>query len=57
MHYQPCGHADTFTGTGNMAGKSFLALNVRSTVTINSNNANGTNAQGQIVVETSNTWS
>jgi hypothetical protein len=51
LHFQPCGHGDTFTGTGNMAGKSFLALNMR-----NSNVA-GSGLLGQIVVETSNTWS
>lgn len=49
-HNQPCGHGDTFTGTGNMAGKSLLALNVKSYA------AYGTNS-GQIAVETSNTWS
>lgn len=49
-HYQPCGHGDTFTGTGNMAGKSFLALNVTGSYY-------GGNSTGQIVVETSNTWS
>lgn len=47
---QPCGHTDTFSGTGNMAGKTFLALNVQSV------NNNGPQ-QGMIFVETSNTWS
>lgn len=46
--FQPCGHGDTFTGTGNMAGKSFLALNMQ---------GGSTQTLGQIVIETSNTWS
>lgn len=51
-HRQPCGHGDTFTGTGNMAGKSFLALNT-AYMWGGTWNAYG----GQLVVETSNTWS
>jgi hypothetical protein len=51
LHFQPCGHGDTFTGAGNMAGKSFLALNMRN------GNVAGSGLLGQIVVETSNTWS
>ncbi|WP_439891612.1 hypothetical protein ACS7SF_02935 [Ralstonia sp. 25C] len=47
---QPCGHTDTFSGTGNMAGKTFIALNVQS---INNNGPQ----QGMMFVETSNTWS
>lgn len=50
-HYQPCGHGDTFSGTGNMNGKSFIALN-----TYGQNYSYGY-SQGQLVVETSNTWS
>lgn len=51
-HRQPCNHADTFNGTGNMTGKSFLALNI-------AYGTGGTWNQygGQIIVETSNTWS
>jgi hypothetical protein len=45
-HSQPLGHGDTFSGTGNMSGKSFLALNIK---TFGGNN-------GQLVVETSDTW-
>lgn len=53
-HYQPCGHGDTFSGTGNMSGKSFLALNLKGAT----NNWSGTSStSGQIIVETSNTWS
>lgn len=47
---QPCGHTDTFSGTGNMAGKTFIALNVQST------NNNGSQ-NGMLFMETSNTWS
>jgi hypothetical protein len=54
-HYQPCGHRDTFSGTGNMAGKSFLALNV-GTATPNSDWGVG-GQTGQLMIETSNTWS
>lgn len=49
LHPQPLAHADTFSGTGNMAGKSFLALNMKSAL--------GTGVNGQIMIETSNTWS
>lgn len=49
LHYQPLGHGDIFSGTGNMSGKSFLALNIRSSA--------GSATPGQIVVETSDTWS
>lgn len=51
-HKQPCGHGDTFSGTGNMAGKSFIALNMAYSL-------GGTWNQygGQVIVETSNTWS
>lgn len=50
-HSQPCGHGDTFSGTGNMVGKTFLALNVRSI------QYGSVSSTGQIIVETSNTWS
>lgn len=49
-HNQPLGHGQTFNGSGNMAGKTFLALNIMS-------NNNYGPAQGQIILETSNTWS
>lgn len=49
-HNQPLAHAQQFSGTGNMAGKSFLALNCVS-------NNNYGPLQGQIILETSNTWS
>lgn len=54
-HNQPTGHADTFTGTGNMSGKSFLSLNMQSTLVIGGQSI--LTATGQIVVETSDTWS
>lgn len=53
LHAQPLGHGDTFSGTGNMSGKTFIALNIQSIQT--NNGANTSN--GQIVIETSNTWS
>lgn len=43
MHNKPLNHLDTFSGTGALAGKTFIALN-------------GYNV-GQIMLETSNTWS
>lgn len=49
LHIQPLGHADTFSGTGNMAGKSFIAINMKSSL--------GFNLNGQLMIETSNTWS
>ncbi|SPK73722.1 conserved protein of unknown function [Cupriavidus taiwanensis] len=49
LHAQPLGHGDTFTGTGNMAGKSFIALNVQ--------NNSASQGNGQIVIEYSDTWS
>ncbi|CAK0238795.1 Uncharacterised protein [Burkholderia pseudomallei] len=51
-HRQPLGHGDTFSGSGNMAGKSFMALNVAFGFSGNFNHYGG-----QIIVETSNTWS
>jgi hypothetical protein len=55
-HFQPCGHGDTFSGSGSMSGKSFIALNVLSTQSVSGNAPNGT-GNGQLVIETSNTWS
>ncbi|KAJ3472683.1 hypothetical protein NLI96_g13288 [Meripilus lineatus] len=55
-HNQPLSEGDTVTGTGNMSGKTFLALNHYSTVTIAGNSMAGT-GQGQVLIETSNTWS
>jgi len=61
MSYQPLGHGDTFAGTGNMAGKSFIALNeqgcVAATVGGSSTGNPASNTSGQIIIETSNTWS
>ncbi|MBW8067160.1 MAG: hypothetical protein GJU73_06915 [Ferrovum sp.] len=50
LHNTPLNHHDTFAGTGNLAGKSFLAQNI----------LGGTNNNcwtGQVMVETSSTWS
>ncbi|MBB2915848.1 hypothetical protein [Cupriavidus alkaliphilus] len=49
LHAQPLSHGDLFTGSGNMAGKSFIALNFR--------NDSASQGNGQIVVEYSDTWS
>jgi len=43
MHARPLVHGDTFNGTGNLAGKTFEAVNI--------GNA------GQLILETSDTWS
>jgi hypothetical protein len=50
-HFQPLNHGDTFSGTGNMSGKSFLALNMQAAIDYMSS------TNGQIVAETSDTWS
>lgn len=42
IHAKPLSHLDTFTGTGDLAGKTFLALNLYNAA--------------QIFIETSNTW-
>lgn len=52
-HNQPCGHGDTFNGSGNMAGKAFIALNIKAPNT----NVGSSSTNGQVVVETSDTWS
>ncbi|SOZ99440.1 conserved hypothetical protein [Cupriavidus taiwanensis] len=49
-HYQPCAHGDAINGTGNMSGKSFLALCVQTATDY-------TGGSGQLMLETSNTWS
>lgn len=46
---RPFGHADTFSGSGNLSGKSFLVQNVPSMVVASVN--------GQVFIETSDTWS
>lgn len=45
MHTNPGAHADTFSGSGVTAGKTFLLANVASTSTL-----------GRCALETSNTW-
>lgn len=50
-HRQPCGHGDTFSGTGNMAGRSFQAINMTTGF------GYWGNSGGQAMIETSNTWS
>jgi hypothetical protein len=48
-HAMPLSHGDTFSGTGNMTGKTFLALNIRAPGT--------SDLTGQMIIETSDTWS
>lgn len=50
-HDRVFNHLDTFSGSGQLAGKDFIALNIIAT------NGNGTPSWGQAVVETSDTWS
>lgn len=47
LHNRPLGHKDTFSGTGAMTGKTFMAINT----------VGAGNVGGQIMIETSNTWS
>lgn len=51
MHPQPFAHADTFSGTGTMAGKSFIALNA------SCDDGSSDQIPAQVFVETSDTWS
>lgn len=51
-HRQPLGHGDTFSGTGNMAGKTFKAFNMAYMW-----GGTWSHQGGQMVIETSNTWS
>jgi hypothetical protein len=51
-HHLPLNHNDTYSGTGNLAGKSFLSQ------VINTSDAGGTTpVPGQVHLETSSTWS
>jgi hypothetical protein len=49
LHVQPLSHGDTFSGTGQLAGKSFLAVNA-------SGGSGGTLYVGQLMIEISSTW-
>lgn len=49
LHARPLTHGDTVSGTGALAGKTFIALNVDGTSV--------SAANGQVFLETSNTWS
>lgn len=51
LQHLPLNHDDTFSGTGPMAGKSFVVQNLWGSY------SGGANYQGQIFVETSSTWS
>lgn len=52
LQHLPLNHNDTFSGSGNLAGKSLLAQACCG-VTTN----NGVSAAAQVFIETSNTWS
>jgi hypothetical protein len=55
LQHIPLNHNDTFSGSGNLAGKSFLALNA---LGLQFNGASPTTGlNGQFFVETSDTWS
>ena len=49
LHYRPLGQGDTFTGSGNLAGESFVVQVVQL--------ADSTTVPGQVCIETSDTWS
>jgi hypothetical protein len=51
LHPQPASHGDTFSGTGVLSSKQFMLLNVKGGGSSDSGHA------GQIIVETSDTWS
>jgi hypothetical protein len=50
LQHLPLNHNDTFSGTGNLSGKSFVVQSV-----LGANNGN--NAQAMVFIETSSTWS
>lgn len=51
QHHLPMNHGDIFSGTGPLAGKSFIALSILSVF------SGSSPAPGQVFLETSNTWS
>lgn len=51
LHDRPLNHDDTYSGTGNMSGKSFVVQNIIAMTGISNSD------QGQVHVETSSTWS
>ena len=51
-HYLPLNHNDTYSGTGNLAGKSFVVQNI-----ISSSPGSNLVVGGQVHIETSSTWS
>lgn len=48
LHDRPLNHNDTYSGTGNMSGKSFLSQSILC--------GRGSAIDGQVHIETSNTW-
>lgn len=51
LHDRPFNHNDTISGSGNLAGKSFLVQNVMTL------GVSGFSDTGQVLIETSSTWS
>ena len=49
LHTTPLNHNDTYSGTGNLSGKSFVVQNIEY--------GNSTGQIGQVHIETSSTWS
>lgn len=48
LHQRPIGHLDSVSGSGDLAGKSFIGLFA--------SGSSLTASEGQIMLETSNTW-
>jgi len=55
LQHLPLAHNDTFSGTGNLTGKSFLAQLLLGVAPLGSNYQNG--GPAECFVETSDTWS
>jgi hypothetical protein len=50
LHDRPLNHNDTYSGSGNMSGKSFLSQNIPAFIS-------SATLAGQVHLETSTTWS
>lgn len=53
LQHMPLNHGDTFSGTGNLTGKSFL---VQALVAPTNASVNTAGSASQVFIETSNTW-
>ncbi len=56
LHDRPLNHDDTYSGTGNLSGKSFVVQSIVSSIPNGIGNVN-TALAGQVHIETSSTWS